>query len=199
MKKSILKNITLLSTALLLSTFTFSQNAPAFDKGDNTIGLSLGAGVNYGYYSGILAPSLAVTYDHGFFPEVGPGTIGIGGIIAYKSGHYHYGYGDYEYKWNSVIVAVRGTYHLTILKDKNNHFDPYGGVVLGVRVNKYTDTYDDYYYANTHNHYYREDASANAVRGVFIGAKYNFTSFFGLFVELGSDVSVISGGVNFNF
>ena len=192
-----------ISAALLVAT-TFCipssyADDPAFDKGSNTIGLSLGAGVNYGYYSGALAPSMAFTYDHGFFPEVGPGTIGIGGIVAYKSGHYRYGYGDYEYKWSSIIVAARGTYHLTLLKDKNNHFDPYAGVVLGVRINSYSDTYDDYYYSNYHSHYYKEDASANAVRGVFIGAKYNFTKFFGLFAELGSDVSVISGGVNFNF
>ena len=199
MKKNIQKNIALLFTGLLLSSVTFAQNSPAFDKGSSTIGLGLGAGINYGYYNGGVAPAMSIYFDHGFFGDVGPGTIGIGGILGYKSGRYDYGYGGYEYKWSSTIVAVRGTYHLTILKDKNNHFDPYAGVVLGVRINQYTDTYEDYYYNNYHTHYRPNEASADAVRGVFIGAKYNFTHFFGVFVEAGSDLSIITGGINFNF
>ncbi|MEO8086386.1 MAG: hypothetical protein ABI763_06185 [Bacteroidota bacterium] len=199
MKKSNFTNTAVLIGGLLFCAVANAQNAPAFGKGDNTIGLGLGVGINYGYYSGGIAPAMSVYFDHGFFGEVGPGTIGIGGILAYKSGHYNYGYGGYEYKWSSTIVAARGTYHLTILKDKNNHFDPYAGIVLGVRINHYTDTYDDYYFKNNNKHYYSNESSADAVRGVFIGAKYNFTHFFGVFVEAGSDLSIITGGINFNF
>ena len=199
MKKFMLKNIFALALLAALTSSTTYADDPAFDKGSSTIGLALGTGVNYGYYSGNLAPSIALIFDHGFFPEVGPGTIGIGGTVAYKSGHYDYAYGDYKYKWSSVIIAARGTYHLTLLKDKNNKFDPYGGVVLGVRINHYDDTFDDYYYNYYHVHYYTQRSSADLVRGVFVGAKYNFTKAFGVFAEIGNDVSIICGGINLNF
>ena len=57
----------------------------------------------------------------------------------------------------NTIVAVRGTYHLTILAEKNNKFDPYAGVVLGLRFNSYKDTYDDYFY-NTYGYHYEHIA-----------------------------------------
>ncbi len=129
---------------------------PAFDQGSNTIGLGVGFGLTYGYYGNTTAsPALSFIYDHGFFPEVGPGTIGIGGIIGYKTASYNYSSGGYKAKWTHTIVAVRGTYHFTGLAEKNNKFDPYAGVMLGLRFNSYSDTYDDYYYNTYGNHYYR--------------------------------------------
>ena len=65
------------------------------------------------------------------------------------------------------MFAARGTYHLTLLKDKNNKFDPYAGVMLGVRLHTYRNTYYDY-----------ADDSYDAggvlpATGVFVGAKYS--------------------------
>jgi hypothetical protein len=203
MKKTILKKtLFLVLMAATGSAFIVKADEPAFDKGSNTIGVSLGLGVNYAYYSNAVNfPAITLYYDHGTFGEVGPGTIGIGGIIGFKSSHYTYPeyYGDYDATWTNYIIAARGTYHLTILKDKNNHFDPYAGVVLGVRINNYNDTYNDYYYDKYHYHYYNEAHSADAVKGVFIGAKYNFTHAFGAFAELGYDISIFRIGLNFNF
>ncbi len=202
MKKTTLKNVAVLLSGLLFSSVSNAQNAPAFDKGDNTIGLSIGLGVNYAYYNNAVnLPAFTLLYDHGTFGEVGPGTIGIGGIVGLKTSTYTYpaSYGDYKATWTNYIIAARGTYHLTILKDKNNKFDPYAGIVLGVRINKYTDTYNDYYYSTYNRYYYTNRASASAVKGVFIGAKYNFAKFFGAFAELGYDISIIRVGLNFNF
>lgn len=193
-----------LATASLISIQALTSNVyaaePAFDKGSSTIGLSAGFGVSYGYYGSYTSsPALALTFDHGFFPEVGPGTIGIGGILGYKSATYDWGYGGYKAKWTNVIVGVRGTYHLTILKDKNNKFDPYAGVTLGLRFNSYTDSYDEWYYQQYGIHYKNDYSSTSLVSGVFVGAKYNFVPNFGAFAELGYDISFARIGIHFNF
>ncbi|HRH65963.1 MAG TPA: hypothetical protein PLU53_06680 [Bacteroidia bacterium] len=180
---------------------TVFGNEPAFDKGSKTIGLSVGFGVSYSYYGSYSSsPALALTYDHGIVGEVGPGTIGIGGIVGYKSASYKYGYGDYKATWTNIIVGVRGTYHLTILKDKNNKFDPYAGVTVGLRFNSYKDTYYDYYYATYGYHYSSYNySSTSIVSGLFIGAKYNFSPNIGAFAEVGYDISLARIGINFNF
>ncbi len=200
MKKSILFNAGLLFTAFLLATSANAQNAPAFGKGDNTIGISMGLGGSYGSsvygygynYSKVNLPAIALIYDHGFFGDVGPGTIGIGAYIGYKYS-YLTNYGKYDANWTDLVIGIRGTYHLTILKDKNNKFDPYAGVLAGVRSHSYKNTYYDY--DNT-----RYDRSrAYPATGVFVGAKYNFAKFFGAFAEVGYDISIIRVGLNFNF
>ena len=196
---NICRGICALLVLMLISGTTFAQKRngrgarPAFDKGDNTIGVFLGLGVDYDYYGSVSRiPAIGVTYDHGIVSNVGPGTIGIGGVLAYKAAQYKYNNG-YKATWTDFIVGVRGTYHLTILKDKNNKFDPYAGVTVGFRVSNYTDTYYDYMGRSY------SASSVNPVVGAFIGAKYNFVPNFGAFAELGYDISFLRLGVNFNF
>ena len=200
-KKSITLAIGIACLVCIQAVSNYSTAAePAFDQGSNTIGLGVGFGLTYGYYGNTTAsPALSFIYDHGFFPEVGPGTIGIGGIIGYKTASYNYSSGGYKAKWTHTIVAVRGTYHFTGLAEKNNKFDPYAGVMLGLRFNSYSDTYDDYYYNLYGNHYYSDYTTTNLVSGLFIGAKYNFAPAIGVFGELGYDISFARFGVNFNF
>jgi hypothetical protein len=187
-----------------LITNSFAQGGgPPFVKGSKTIGLALGAGVNYGYvtsYGGRYVnslPAFAIIYDQGIINDVGPGTIGIGGIAGIKTAHYNYYYyynpnnnGNYKKTWTNIIFGLRATYHLTLLKDKNNKFDPYGGVMLGFRILDYknNDAFDNYNY----NTFY-------PIGGAFVGAKYNFTQNFGVFAELGYDISLVKIGINFNF
>ena len=201
MKNSLLKNTAALFTALLLTSIAFAQNEPAFGKGDNTIGIAMGLGGSYhnndfyspGYsVSYVNLPAFVLSYDHGTFPEVGPGTIGIGGMIGYRYTFVD-DLGDYDANWTDLVVGARGTWHLTILKDKNNHFDPYGGVMLGMRFETYKNTlYDDFEEPYDRNRVLPE-------AGIFVGAKYNFSKFFGAFAELGYDISVFRIGLNFNF
>ncbi len=199
MKTSLVNNakkiLSVIFLMLCLSISSFADE-PAFDKGSNVIGLGIGMGVDYasygGYYgSSSVSPTLYASFDHGFFPEVGPGTIGIGGVIAYKSSSSKYL--TYKSKYSSTIIGVRGTYHLTILKDKNNKFDPYAGVTFGLRFNNYKDPYSDYY-----NFSYSYDR-VNPIAGAFVGAHYNFVPNFGVHAELGYDISFMRIGVNFNF
>ena len=83
----------------------------------------------------------------------------------------------------------------TILSKKNNKFDPYGGVTVGLRIATYNDTY---YSSN----YYNDPYSYNSVYpivGAFVGAKYNFEKNFGAFAELGYDISFLRAGICLNF
>lgn len=197
MRKSTLLLTVLLSAIvqLALAKKTDSGVKPAFDKGSKTLGLCVGVGVNYDYYgTAVQLPALGIVYDQGIIPNVGPGTIGIGGLLAFKTAHYNYSSGGYKATWTNYIVGVRGTYHLTILKDKNNKFDPYAGVLLGVRIFRYNDTYYNTWAYNPYSY-----GGAYFTKGVFVGAKYNFSKNFGAFAEFGYDISNARIGLNFNF
>lgn len=169
---------------------------PAFDKGSNTLGLSIGLGLDYDDFYGddvTRMPALNITLDHGTIANVGPGTIGIGGVYSFKRTTYRYSNDKYRESWTNNIFGVRGTYHLTILKDKNNKFDPYAGLTLGFRINSYRDTYYD---DKSYNFNY---VNGHPIYGVFAGAKYNFKKNFGAFAEVGYDISFLRLGINFNF
>jgi len=184
--------VSLLSVVLLVTFTKANAQEAAFDKGSKTLGLALGVGDGedgYDYYgddSHVGLPAFAVIYDQGIVGDVGPGTIGIGGIASGKESWDNYGGG--KATWSSFLIGVRGDYHLTILKDKNNKFDPYAGVTIGARFNHFHDTGDDY----THN-------SSDPVFAPFIGAKYNFASHVGVFAEASFDISLLRGGIAFNF
>jgi len=198
MKKS-QKVVTVLITVLLLASTAMGQETkkhkekkPAFGRGSRTLGLSAGAGVDYDYYGSYTAlPTLAITWDKGIIGNVGPGTIGIGGILAYKSATYTYSDGT-QATWANYILGARATYHLTILKDKNNKFDPYAGIMVGFRYEVYS---DPYYNGITDPYAYNP---VYPVFGFFVGAKYNFVRHFGVFAEVGYDISLVRVGINFN-
>ncbi len=91
-----MKNWKMLMAAVVLFSATAITNAnaqggePPFVKGSNTIGASLGFGVDYGYhYAGYgnytPLPAIAFTFDHGSFEKIGPGTIGLGGVVGFKT------------------------------------------------------------------------------------------------------------------
>lgn len=208
MKKVSFKIVkTLIASAILLliGTNAYSQKSKkkispsqtAFHKGSNTLGLGLGAGVGYNYYGDITSlPAFFVSFDHGIIDNAGPGNIGIGGIVAMKYASYKYTSGGYKAVWRNYIVGARGTWHLTLLADKNNKFDPYGGVTLGLRFTSHDDTY-----YNLNPTFYPPYAykSVYPIAGAFVGAKYNFAKAVGVFAELGYDISFFRAGLNFNF
>ncbi len=170
-----------------------------FAKGTKTLGLSVGAGVNYGYptyYGGryVNYPAIGLQYDMGFLDNIGPGNIGLGGIIAYKSAVYKYSdyHGAYKSRYTNFAFGVRGTYHLTLLKEKNAKFDPYAGVTLGLRIFRYSDN-DPY---NTYKYSYN---SAYPIVGGFVGARYLLTTHIAAFAELGYDVSMARIGISGSF
>ena len=181
---------------LLLAGSTVSNAAkrgsggakPAFDAGDNTLAFGLGVGPTHPYLDGAnYFPAFIAYFDHGLIGNVGPGTVGIGGIVGFQAANYTYS-NNRKYRESSFWIGVRGTYHLTLLKEENNKFDPYGGVTVGIRAE------------NTENEF--NNTSSNKVYpyvGPFVGAKYNFVPSFGAWTELGFDIAFFKIGLNFNF
>lgn len=169
----------------------------AFDKNSITGGIGLGFGNVYGYnalgwgWEVKHRPGIAAIFDMGV-ADVGPGTIGAGGILAYQASVSKDGTGD-NIRWSNVIIAVRSTYHLNLLKDKNNKFDPYAGVVLGLRFHRISGSAWGAYGMS------KPAGVTRTVAGLFAGARYKFTEQFSAFAELGYDVSYLRLGVNYQF
>ncbi|MBS1616059.1 MAG: outer membrane beta-barrel protein [Bacteroidetes bacterium] len=163
---------------------------PAFSKGDNAIGIGLGLGPAHTYgLADAYSPAFMLTYEHGIIDGLGPGTLSIGGEIGYQTSRYDYAYGGYRARWTTLTVAVRGIYHLTLLKDKNNKFDPYGGVAVGF----YSVSYDNDYPGP------KESYGSAPLIAPFVGAKYNFAKAVGAWAEVGYDIAILKVGLNFNF
>ncbi len=196
MRKAILATIMLATAALNANAQDKAENtstATAFNTSSSNLGISVGFGLGYTYFPNMKTmPAIAVTYDKGF-KEVGPGTIGIGGIIAYKGASYEYPapWAGEKAKWTNIIVGARGTYHLHM---KNNKFDPYAGLLLGIRYTSYSNTFYDKFPTAIGMVDYD---GVYLQSGLFIGAKYNFSAKAGVFAELGYDVSLLRLGVSF--
>ena len=197
MKKASVTSLILLAMVFICTASNAQEdrkvskdNSPAFDIGDKTIGISIGFGndYNYNYYYGyvpVVLPAFGLTYDQGII-EAGPGIVGIGGILDAQFAHYGL-YGS-TLSYTNYVIGARGTWHLTLLKDKNNKFDPYGGVMVGLRFFSARNGYNN---INT--------SSVSPAAGLFVGAKYNFAEHVGAFAEVGFDVSLLRIGLNFNF
>ncbi len=197
MKNSITAAAIAACTLFSISTATAQQTTkgkrPAFGKGSGTLGISVGFGVDYDYKRDARPiPAIAVYYDRGIIGNVGPGTIGIGGMVGVKMATYNYSGGRYKASWADYIVAFRATYHLTILKNRNNKFDPYAGITIGGRFSEYRDDFNSAFVPAVYH------TGVHPVLGAFIGAKYNFSRNVGVFTELGYDISLVRFGLCFN-
>jgi hypothetical protein len=186
MKKS-LRTISLsVMMALLLPLSNI--NAQTFDQGD--IVLSAGFGVGANYYTGgwgysTTFPPIFVAGDYCLREDLGPGNLGVGGYIGYSAYKYDY-YGDWGWKYSTLIIAARGTYHFTDLVDK---LDLYGGLTLGAEL--VTDkAYGDYpgtgYTTNT----------GGVAFEMLAGARYYFTDSFSAMGELGYGIAWLKLGVS---
>ncbi|GAA3923620.1 hypothetical protein [Hymenobacter algoricola] len=166
-----------------------------FEKGTTMVNLGVGLGLGYAGYYGTLksTPALSVSAERGVLDGVGPGTIGIGGLIGYKAYHYNYGTGNYKATWTNVLVSVRGTYHYNLLQHPK--LDTYGGVSMGVRVQTWKDTFYD---SSPTTQGYTAN-SVHVMPGVFVGARYFLTDNLGAFTEVGYDMSYLKLGLTARF
>ncbi|RYU78845.1 hypothetical protein [Hymenobacter persicinus] len=159
------------------------------------LGLGLGTGLGYGSFYGTLSsgPALSLSVERGVAEGIGPGTIGIGGLVGYKSYYYKYPGTSYKSTWRNALVAVRGTYHYNILAQPN--LDTYAGASLGVRLQRHQDTYFDS--APELKDY--PAGSARFTTGVFVGARYFLTDKLGAFTEIGFDMNYLKLGLTARF
>ena len=184
----------LLLSALLFTSLTVTAKDKdnnnsylPFHKGTKLLGLSLGISFD-NFYSQIKPhPIPVITYDQGLFDNLGIGNVGVGGIATCKFLHYTYPGSPYTAHANAYYLGLRGTYHFTFLAKKNNNFDPYAGLMLGLKFFHSEDTYRQY-----------KAGKVSLAEGIFIGARYRLDDRFSAFSELGYDISFISIGVNVN-
>jgi len=200
------KNL-LTAAAFAAALFTGNQaNAQSFDVGSNGINLGLGLGGRYSYITGTgnysVSPAFVFAYDRGV-AQIGPGVLAIGGLIAWQTVKYDYNYTSFGYsynydrRWTNLLFGARGTYHWNDWHG-NDKLDIYAGVFAGYNIGTYTGkstrtyngvttTWDDGY----------TSSSSYARGGAFVGARYLFTSKFGVYGELGYGVAYLNAGLTF--
>jgi hypothetical protein len=193
---NITTHMRILSLSALLAFAAFSQHALAqFDIGDNVAGLSIGIGGNY-VTNTSQSPAIGLSFEHGV-SDLGPGTLGIGGFLGYKSLSYESNYFFYQYDWKYtyLIIGARGVWHYNYWHG-NESLDTYGGLMLSYNSVKWT---DNTVYPNGVLHASEGGASSGIGLTGFLGARYYFSENFGAHAELGYGITVLSVGVSYKF
>jgi len=176
-------------------------HAQSFNIGDNILGLSVGIGGNYSAGSAYSSqtPALGLSYEKGIM-DLGPGVLGIGGYIGYKSLSSETGisFGNVAYKydwtWNYLIIGARGIWHYNEWHN-NDKLDTYGGVMLSYNSVSFKDNTD---YPTGSLQYKYASSSGVGFTG-FVGARYYFSDNVGAHAELGYGIAVLNLGVSYKF
>ncbi|MDO7877770.1 hypothetical protein Q5H93_23745 [Hymenobacter sp. ASUV-10] len=157
-----------------------------FGEGTNVLNLGIGFGAVYSYAGTVDAsPAFSASFEHGF-KQVGPGVIGIGGLVGYQSTSSDLGYGT-KFKSSDLAIAVRGAYHYPV----TDAFDAYAGLGLGFRSISYeVEGSSSLIAVADYKGFYS---------GYFIGGRYFFTDKIGAFGELGYDQALLKVGLSVKF
>jgi hypothetical protein len=190
MKKTPKMILLSLALALLIPFFSLNAQTELFKQGDLVFNAGLGLGATYGSYWGSLynstVPPIFFTADYCLREDLGPGNLGVGGILAYSAYKYE-PYPGIGTKYNVIFIGVRGTYHFTDLVDK---MDLYGGLSLGGEIQNGKDYGDP-------DDLVWDDTGSSALVELFAGARYYFSDQFGVMSELGYGVAWLKLGVTF--
>jgi len=191
---TIMKNkLLVIATAIIMVFAGNTAKAQAFAAGTTHVSLGFGLGgyLSYASFGDFTStPTLFLAVDHGIIDDLGPGSLGIGGFIAYKSAQYDYSYFGFtdSGKWTNFVIGARGTYHYYI---DNDQIDLYAGLSLGLILESYN--YDSNV-PGVDNDFY--DYNDNFLYYAFsFGGKYMFTESLGAFAELGYDIAWLKLGV----
>lgn len=200
MKRS--RHIQLSSSSLLLFLLIVYQpqlKAQSFNKG--TVAVNAGVGfistIRYYSVSGLhRTPVFSLSGEYGIM-KLGPGVLGGGLAFGYQSASYTSNYGSlyYKDKWSTTMFGIRGTYHPDFLN--SDKYDLYGIVQLSITHFGYSFSTNDPY-INTYQ-YGNHTLSTSFHPYLLVGAKYYFTKNFGVYSELGYDISLIKLGLTFKF
>jgi hypothetical protein len=189
--------LTALSGGALLFLLLSSNisTAQKFEVGNNVIGVGFGLGSTYGYTYGSSSPAISAQYEHGNWSVGGPGTISLGGFIAYKSYSYDgvLPYYSYSQKWSYTILGFRSAYHYNGLNAPA--FDPYGGLMLSFDIasSSYTSSNHSYDYLYTGNY-------GSVFRmTLFLGGRYYFSNQWAAYAELGFGNAILTLGAAYKF
>ena len=187
----------LLATISLVALSEQRAVAQGFNIGDNVASFSVGVGGNYGASSSYSSqtPALGLGYERGVM-DLGPGVLGIGGYLGYKSLAHRYagpGY-EYDWSWRYLIMGVRGNWHYNEWHGIDE-LDVYGGLLLSYNSVKWTD--NTRYPANSI--LLNQTASSGIGLSALLGARYYFTESLAGQLELGYGISYASIGLAYKF
>lgn len=188
--KKLIKLLFLFCITILLNSALYGQYFKEKDKVLN-IGIGLGSTL-YGTGYSTSFPPLSASFEYGLKEGVGPGVVGIGGLLGYTSSKADFNGIGYSYglKTSYTVIGVRGTYHLVDIADK---LDLYGGLMLGYSIVNVTET-------GTYSSLYGYSrASSGANFSLFAGARYYLTDKFAVMGELGFGFAILNVGVALKF
>lgn len=197
MKQSFSKS--LLLGILVLVLVGQKSNGQVFDKGNIAINAGVGfiGTFSYAGFSGVhRSPAFCFAGEYGIM-KLGPGILGGGIAFGFQTASYSENAGPYYYKdrWTTTMFGIRGTYHPEFLRTEKAEL--YGIVQLSVMHFGYSFSSNDPY---VNNYYYGDHSISSSFHPyLMVGAKYYFTKNFGVYSEIGYDISLIKAGITLKF
>lgn len=173
----------ILLAAFIAVTAFVPAYAQQFQTGTGAANLGVGFGTALnGLSTG--RPAISVSYERGLW-NAGPGVISLGGYVGNTG--FTYKAQDYTQKWNYTVVGARGAYHYNGFTSVPK-LDPYGGLMLGYNIVKYSTTGE---YTGVNNY------GSGVGYSLFVGGRWYFSENIAAFAELGYGISVANIGVSF--
>ncbi|MDI1354168.1 MAG: hypothetical protein PSX36_04590 [bacterium] len=147
--------------------------------------LNLGAGLGYGDYVGYAAPIIMLNMEFDIARNV---TLApFIGFYTYSNTYYwgnpNYPYRYYSYRETGVPLGVKGVYYFDELLHANPKWNFYAGASLGLAFHKRV--WDEGYYGDKTIVHAESPFYASA----HVGARYLFTTKFGLYLDLSTTFS----------
>lgn len=178
---------------ILLCAFSFfvlfASNLKAQESfGQGTFALNLGVGISawsWAYNGAGFSPAWSLSGDYGIKEDLGPGTLGVGGLIGFHSAGYKDD--DYKYRWTNITFGPQVTYHPYFAQTEK--LDAYVALGLLARMYSYNTNIDGI-----------DGISNFTVWPAFrVGARYYFAEKIGVFGEVGYGASYLTAGLAIKF
>ncbi len=193
MKKLFVNLLILLAISPSFAQKSLDANSPVFGYESNVINAGLGLGdVYFASVSNSGIPvSFHASYERGVTQKLGIGYIGLGGDFSFASAKEVIG--NTTYTNSGILFAARAAYHFAITGEVGRKLDPYAGILAGFVIASHSSKGPGSD-INTYEH------SGGPAAGAFVGAHYYFVPNFGVFAELGYNItSVFNTGLSFKF
>ena len=190
-----------LLVAAAAAMLCFGANAQAkFISGDMGLNINMGFGQFYaddfdwntgGLNVDASQISLGASFEYIFLEGLikGKASIGGGAQAGFGFGHYDFESGEYKEKVNysRIRLATRGVFHFAALDE----LDTYGGVTLGIDMNKASSKDNDTKISHSHN---------KPAIYPFVGARYFLADGVGVNLEMSYDrFAYLSAGLTLKF
>lgn len=174
---------------ICFTTGAMAQNT--FVKGEKVLNLGIGLGSTLytgGSYTSRIPP-VSASFEVGVKDNLfdAKSSLGLGGYLGFTGAKWQYG--DWGYKYSSVIVGVRGVLHYQLI-DK---LDTYTGLLLGYNIvtsKQFGTAVFGYNYTSS---------SSGLAYSWFVGGRYYFSDKFAGLLELGYGISYLNLGISLKF